>query len=274
MMALGNNKIPLGKQIPHSSNYDPSHLFPVPRIEGRKELNLKKKLSFSGVDIWNCYELSWLDLNGKPCIAVGTIIFPCTSENIIESKSMKLYFNSLNQTKFKSHNEFQKTISDDLSNVSGDKVETSLLLPENFRNEQFAKEEGICIDSHEIKTDKYSVDTSILKCDQKVVSETLYSNLLRTNCPVTGQPDWGTVIIEYSGKKINQKSLLKYITSFRNHTGFHENCVEKIFTDLKNNCKTKKLSVQARFTRRGGIDINPCRSDFDKKFLNLRSVRQ
>lgn len=269
-----NKSIPLGRSVCHSETYDPSHLFPVPRKESRKPLGLATALPFHGVDIWNAYELSWLNPKGKPCVALGEISFPCGSEHIVESKSLKLYLNSFNQTCFDAPETVAQTMQKDLSAAAGDPVAVTLLMPEEFARMKICPPQGECLDGLDLEMDTYKRDPGCLTTRSVKVEETLYSHLLRTNCPVTGQPDWATVIIDYSGKAIDHEGLLRYIVSFRQHTGFHENCVERIFMDLLNRCRPDRLSVNARFTRRGGLDINPCRSTDERGFSNTRLARQ
>ena len=276
MIDKNNNKlIPLGKKINYKFKYNPLHLFPISRKDSRKNLGIINEIPFTGNDIWNCYEISWLDFLGKPQVAIARFIFPFNTENIIESKSIKLYFNSFNQTCFKSHKDVKQIIENDLSNIAKGKVFVSLILPENFSKEKLFNYNGILIDNINLKMEEYIINPDFLfVCKQEKTSEKLFSNLLRTNCPVTSQPDWASIIIEYSGKKINHKGLLKYLISFREHTGFHENCVERIFMDILKKCKPEKLLVYARFTRRGGIDINPYRANYDVIFSDIRFPRQ
>ena len=271
-----DNGIPLGRQVGHSKTYDPSQLFCVPRKDARKTLGLSGPLPFSGVDIWNAYELSWLDGRGKPCVAAGEIFFPSSSENIIESKSLKLYLNSFNFTRFESPEKVKEIIIRDLSREAVADVAVTLLMPEAFAMLDIKMPRGTCIDAMDIKNeiDDYSLTPSYLKTGSGMFEESLFSNLLRTNCPVTGQPDWATVMIHYRGNAIDHEGLLRYIISLRQHEGFHENCVELIFMDILTRCTPDFLSVQARFTRRGGLDINPCRSTGEKRFYNTRLARQ
>lgn len=268
--------IPLGRQIGHSKTYDSSQLFCVPRKDARRTLGITAPLPFYGVDIWNAYELSWLDKKGKPCVAAGEILFPCTSENIIESKSLKLYFNSFNFTRFESPEKVKETIIRDLSREAGADVALTLFMPEAFAMLDIKAPRGTCLDFIDVKDDfdEYELNPAYLKTGPGRVEETLFSNLLRTNCPVTGQPDWATVMIHYRGYAMDHEGLLRYIISLRQHEGFHENCVELIFMDILNKCTLDFLSVQARFTRRGGLDINPCRSTSETRFSNIRLARQ
>ncbi|MBI9087918.1 MAG: NADPH-dependent 7-cyano-7-deazaguanine reductase QueF [Desulfobacterium sp.] len=269
-----NKNIPLGKSVGHSETYAPSHLFPVPRKESRKALGLVSALPFHGVDIWNAYELSWLTPKGKPCVAMGEFSFPCTSKHIVESKSLKLYLNSLNQTCFDAPETVARTIQKDLSVAAGAQAAVTLLMPEEFAKMQICSPQGDCLDGLDLGMDTYTREPGYLTTRSVKAEEQLYSRLLRTNCPVTGQPDWATVMIDYSGNAIDHAGLLRYIVSFRQHTGFHENCVERIFMDIVNRCQPDRLSVNARFTRRGGLDINPQRSTNEKRFPNIRLARQ
>ncbi len=264
---------PLGKKISHKRSYDPSQLFPIERVDARASIGIEIP-QFKGCDIWNCYEISWLNLKGKPEIALGRFFIPFDSKCIIESKSMKLYLNSFNQTRFKSFKTVEETIKKDLSLASSSEVGVNIIMPENFNSETIEKPKGECIDHLDIELNEYIVTPEYLKAEGVVTNEKLYSNLLRTNCPVTDQPDWATILIEYSGKKIERHSLLKYLVSFREHSGFHENCVETIYMDIMKRCNPEKLLVNARFTRRGGIDINPYRSNFDITLEDRRLVRQ
>ena len=271
-----NSNIPLGKEVSYLSTYKPNLLFPVPRKLNRQTLGIQDKLPFTGFDIWNAYEMSWLETGGKPRVAIAEIIFAADSVNIIESKSLKLYLNSFNQTHFSSPGEVTQLIREDLEKVAQGQVSIALTLPGAFQHYTFSEPEGVCIDSPKIQTDCYNYNTASLVCDKGRIQECVYSNLLRSNCPVTGQPDWGTVIVNYTGRKISHSGLLRYIISFREHTGFHENCVEQIFADLMEYCAPEALSVYARFTRRGGIDINPFRSTKGEVQFpgNYRTARQ
>ena len=253
---------PLGQKTAYISEYDASLLFPIPRSDSRKALGLTGDLPFHGKDIWTGYELSWLNQKGKPEVAVAEFSIPFDSQFIIESKSFKLYLNSLNQTKFSSWNKVEELLIKDLSLVARARIDVrlyelsnSLALPINTTAELS------CIDELDVFVEQYHPDAGLLTVDNaNIVSENLYSNLLKSNCPVTGQPDWASLFIEYSGAKINREALLRYVISFREHQDFHEHCVERIFVDILNRCQPKHLSVYARYTRRGGLDINPFRS--------------
>ncbi len=269
---------PLGKKTSYKSIYDKSLLFPIPRKLKRDEINIPEKLPFSGGDIWNAYEISWLDQKGKPMVALGEFTFPCESVNLIESKSLKLYLNSFNNTKISSINEVSDIIKKDLSEAVQANVEVNLYSLSNEQFSQINQLEGINIDDLDVECSEYTVNNKLLKleADSTFVEESLNSHLLKSNCLVTGQPDWASVLIKYSGKKINRENLLKYIISFRNHDEFHEQCVERIFTDILSICKPEKLFVYARYTRRGGLDINPFRTNYKEADLNtnIRLIRQ
>jgi 7-cyano-7-deazaguanine reductase len=269
---------PLGKPVSYQSQYEPSLLFSMPRAGKRAELNIAGSLPFFGIDIWNAYEVSWLNMRGKPQIAIASITVPADSPAIIESKSMKLYFNSFNQTRLAGTDALLELLRSDLSAGFGAPVQVSLTLPDAFAKLKMEELDGVLLDRLDIEVDDYAVDAGLLKTEhsESPVEETLVSHLLKSNCLVTGQPDWGSVQIRYVGAPINQEGLLKYLIGFRNHDEFHEQCVERIFMDILRQCKPQKLAVYARYTRRGGIDINPWRSNFStgKRPPNLRNARQ
>ena len=269
---------PLGKPADYISSYDPSLLFPIPRHEQRGQIGIGKTLPFFGLDIWNAYEVSWLNLRGKPQIAIATFMVPADSANIIESKSFKLYLNSFNQTRFGDSDAILALLKQDISAGFGAPVQVKLTLPSEFSQQRFAELEGVLLDRLDIEIDQYHPDTAHLLSDHASppVEETLVSHLLKSNCLVTGQPDWGSVQIHYVGALIDQAGLLKYLIGFRGHNEFHEHCVERIFTDIVKHCRPQKLSVYARYTRRGGLDINPWRSNFTSNQLpgNIRNARQ
>lgn len=271
---------PLGQTTEYKTQYDPSLLFPIPRAESRKGLGVSTdNLPFFGVDVWTGYELSWLDQSGKPRVAVAEFFVPCQSEFIVESKSFKLYLNSFNQTKLASSNELVERLTRDLSAVTGAEVRVELYSLNDSKSPlaAIAPLGGICIDGIEASIDRYSPDKHLLKLStaSEVVEETLYSHLLKTNCPVTGQPDWATLIVSYRGKKIDPESLLKFVVSYREHQDFHEHCVESIYMALQEMCSPEQLCVLARYTRRGGLDINPLRSStIEFSSETLRTLRQ
>jgi 7-cyano-7-deazaguanine reductase len=268
---------PLGKTSAYQTQYAPDLLFPIPRQSKRDELGISGTLPFFGVDIWNAYEISWLNMRGKPQVAIATITAPADSPNIIESKSFKLYLNSFNQTRLANHEALLALLRDDLSAGFGAPVHIALTLPEDFGTLKMGELDGILLDRLDIEVDSYSPAPALLKAakDEPPVQETLVSHLLKSNCLVTGQPDWASVQIQYAGPQIDQEMLLKYLIGFREHNEFHEQCVERIFTDILRQCAPHKLAVYARYTRRGGLDINPYRTNFTgQRPPNLRTARQ
>lgn len=273
-MSLEN--APLGQHVAYPSQYDVSLLFPIARALNRASLNLSSPLPFAGVDIWNAYELSWLDAKGKPQVGMATFSVPADSPNIIESKSFKLYLNSFNQTRLDGAAQLVDYLNRDLSTAAGADVGVDVILPTRFSQLNIGELEGEYIDDLDIDVDSYTPDASLLHCtDAEPVSETLVSRLLKSNCPVTGQPDWASVQIQYEGKPLDRAALLRYIVSFRNHAEFHEHCVERIFTDIMSTCQPNRLTVYARYTRRGGLDINPWRSNMGEPAPDdLRTARQ
>nr|WP_315232617.1 NADPH-dependent 7-cyano-7-deazaguanine reductase QueF [uncultured Albidiferax sp.] len=274
----------LGKSSAYIDQYDASLLFPIPRAVKRAEIGLADKAApFFGADLWTAFELSWLNLRGKPQVALAHITVPCETPNIIESKSFKLYLNSFNNTRFADAAMVQARIRSDISEAAWRGSDTPstvgvrILLPEMFDREPVHELDGLSLDRLDMDFDTYSPDPSLLSAalDEAPVSEVLTSNLLKSNCLVTGQPDWGSVQISYSGPQIDQAGLLKYLVSFRNHNEFHEQCVERIFMELWTRCKPIKLSVYARYTRRGGLDINPFRTSHPGALPgNIRTARQ
>jgi len=269
---------PLGKPTTYQSEYTPSLLFPMARAPKREEIGVTGTLPFFGIDIWNAYELSWLNLRGKPQIALATITVPADSPNIVESKSFKLYLNSFNQTRLAGPEAMLELLRADLSAGFGAPVQVKLTLPDAFSSLQMGDLDGLLLDRLDIEVDQYTPNAVLLSAnhEEAIVEETLVSHLLKSNCLVTGQPDWGSVQIRYVGAQIDQEGLLKYLIGFRNHNEFHEQCVERIFMDILRQCRPQKLAVYARYTRRGGLDINPWRSNFttSQRPSNLRNARQ
>jgi 7-cyano-7-deazaguanine reductase len=268
---------PLGKAVTYGEQYDPSLLFPIERSRGRDAIGVPATLPFFGTDIWNAYELSWLNERGKPQIALATFYVPAESPNIVESKSFKLYLGSFAQTRVASIDALRDTIRADVSACVGANVSVRLTPPGEFGKLELDELAGTSLDRLDLDTDVYSPDPTLLRADfdQAPVDETVFSNLLKSNCPVTGQPDWGSVQIRYIGPPIDHAGLLRYIVSYRSHTGFHEQCVERIFVDIQRACKPIKLAVYARYTRRGGLDINPFRTNFNLPLPdNARTARQ
>lgn len=274
----------LGQQSAYSNQYDPSLLFPIARSDNRSSLGLNSQSTppFFGVDIWNAYELAWLNLKGKPQIALAEFIIPADSPNMIESKSFKLYLNSLNQHCFADFAAVKTCLQHDLSQVLGTGLQVRLVQPcEITSNKKMAPIEelsGQLLDRLDIEVNSHqSADLLLLKADHTSapITQTLVSHLLKSNCPVTGQPDWASVQIQYQGRPIDEEGLLRYLIGFRQLGEFHEHCVEKIFCDIKIQCQPEKLSVYARYTRRGGLDINPFRTDFNAAWPNnIRHARQ
>ncbi|BDA12609.1 NADPH-dependent 7-cyano-7-deazaguanine reductase [Aeromonas caviae] len=265
----------LGQQSAYISQYTPSLLQPVPRSLNRDDLGLRGELPFQGCDVWTLYELSWLNAKGKPVVAIGEVFVPATSPNLIESKSFKLYLNSFNQTRCDSLEAVQALLVQDLSGCAGAPVSVTLFTLDQAPH-QIAQLPGECIDNLDIEVDGYEFDATLLQgaAGREIVEETLHSHLLKSNCLVTSQPDWGSVVIHYRGPRLDREKLLRYLISFRQHNEFHEQCIERIFTDLKHFCAPEKLTVHARYTRRGGLDINPFRSDWEPVPANLRLIRQ
>jgi 7-cyano-7-deazaguanine reductase len=264
----------LGKATVYKEIYSPNLLQAVPRSMNRVELNLTTKLPFSGTDRWNGYELSWLNPKGKPKVAIMRCEVPISSPNLVESKSFKLYLNSFNQSHFDSIDSVAEALTKDLSQCAGEKVNIMLFKPAEFTQMQISCFDALSIDDLDIEVKDYQLEPSNLTVDGEQVEETLSSDLLKSNCLITNQPDWGSVFIRYQGQKINHEGLLRYLISFRQHNEFHEQCVERIFCDIMTQCKPNKLSVYARYTRRGGLDINPFRSNFEQIYPEVRLARQ
>lgn len=277
----------LGKASAYVDQYDAALLFPIPRSEKRNEIGITASLPFMGADLWTAFELSWLNSKGKPQIAIAQITIPCESPCIVESKSVKLYFNSFNNTRFGGTNhgadEVREAIALDIgaavfNTPRGERrVGVRVIAQEAFHDEKVQELDGVLLDRLDVECTHYTPAPQLLTAafDEQPVSETLVSHLLKSNCLVTGQPDWGSVQIEYSGPQIDQGGLLQYLVSFRNHNEFHEQCVERIYTDIWARCQPIKLAVYARYTRRGGVDINPFRTSYPQALpSNVRSARQ
>ena len=272
------DQAPLGKVSENPQQYSPNLLFPISRSDNRAKLGIKESLPFFGVDIWNAYELSWLNAKGKPQIALASFMVPANSPNIIESKSWKLYLNSLNNHRIDSETALIELLSKDLNQAAGATVNVQLHKPEKISQLGMKELEGKLLDRLDLEIDPHQEPQADLLKTQDglgVVEETLVTHLLRSNCPVTGQPDWASVQIRYVGLTIDEESLLRYLIAFREHQEFHEHCVDKLYMDIKEKCRPSKLSVYARYTRRGGIDINPFRADFNAEWPdNTRHSRQ
>lgn len=249
---------PLGKESQYPSQYDASLLFPIARSQGRDLLGIHQVLPFSGVDNWTAYEISWLDKNGKPKVAIGYFSFPCDSPNLVESKSFKLYLNSFNLSRFDSQNDIEQLMVTDLSAICGAQVKLNLLPLDNAVH-VVTPWPHESIDQQPLLTLAKEPDVNLLEVGDAQVSAKLQTHLFRSLCPVTAQPDWASIRIEYHGLEINKASLLTYLVSYRQHQGFHEQCVEQMFQDLAHVTQADSLLVGARFLRRGGLDINPVR---------------
>jgi len=265
----------LGEKSAYQTKYNPALLYPIPRKNKRDEIGISGTLPFRGVDIWTAYEMSWLNLKGKPSVAIGEFRIPCESPNIIESKSFKLYLNSLNNSQFETLAQVKEIVRKDLSRAAGMELQVEIQVLADA-DSTIAALSGACLDGLDIECTEYQPNPELLRTEPTVVQEVLYSDLLKSNCLVTGQPDWGSIEIRYRGKKINHEGLLKYIVSLRDHNEFHEQCVERIFSDILKKCSPKELSVYARYTRRGGLDINPFRTNAKTvpQVVNQRLIRQ
>jgi 7-cyano-7-deazaguanine reductase len=251
----------LGRVVAYRDTYAPELLFPIDRQLKRDELGIAAgALPFVGEDLWNAYELSWLDARGKPVVALGEFRVPADSPRLIESKSLKLYLNSFNQQRVGSVSEVQSRIAADLGAAAGAAVGVVLMPLATQPQRRFAYPQGECLDALDIAIDTYQPAPELLRAPGAVVEETLYSHLLKSNCLVTGQPDWGMLVVRYRGPAIDREGLLRYVVSFRAHNEFHEQCVERVFCDIMARCRPHELAVWARYTRRGGLDINPFRA--------------
>lgn len=269
------SKNPLGKDSEYPDRYAPDVLCPIRRSDARNAMGLSGTLPFGGADIWNAYELTWLEESGRPVVATAVLQVPATSKQIFESKSLKIYLNSFSMCRYASVDELSSVIARDLGEIAKSEVSVKLTPSGESVNDVIGALPGTCIDSATGDFSAPDVDASLLRANaEEVVEEELHSHLLRSNCPVTNQPDLGSVLIRYRGPQISHSSLLEYIVSFRQHNDFHEACVERMFIDIKERCKTQKLSLSAYYTRRGGIDINPFRSDFEANAAKIRLWRQ
>ena len=272
--------LPLGQATQYPEQYDPGLLYPIPRSENRLKLGLREgqALPFVGVDIWNAFELSWLNHKGKPQIALAEFQIPADSPKMIESKSFKIYLNSLNNTRFENENEVRERLVADLSAVAGSKITARIQANDAIAKKGMQEMGGVLLDRLDIEIDPHiPADPNLLGVNEEFgpIEQCLVSHLLKSNCPVTGQPDWASVQIRYQGRPILEEGLLRYLIGFRQLGEFHEHCVETIFSDIKRQCKPDKLSVYARYTRRGGLDINPFRTDHNAPWPeNTRHSRQ
>ena len=272
------NDLTLGKPTDYCSEYNAKLLQAVPRKLNRESLNISdNNLAFTGEDVWYGYELSWLNNKGKPIVAVAEFTFNCSSPNIVESKSFKLYLNSFNQTRFDSWKEVEELMVKDLSFTSGCHATVKLFPVDQCKPLSIAANIGECIDDIDVEINDYNINANLLSLtnkNNKVKDKAIVSHLLKSNCLITNQPDWASIYITYSGQEIDNAALLKYLISFRQHNEFHEQCVERIFTDLQKHCNPEKLTVYARYTRRGGLDINPYRTTENNTAPSLRTLRQ
>ena len=271
------NALKLGQQTKYAEKYDRTLLQPVPRHLNRDMLNIITTQPFTiGADIWTAYEISWLNPKGVPQVAIADVSIDFHSENLIESKSFKLYLTSFNQSQFANFTEVQQILQQDLKDCAKGEVKVRLNSLTDYTQQPIAALDGDCIDGLDIEIEDYAFNAELLKdcTNDNIVEETLVSHLLKSNCLITQQPDWGSLQIHYVGKQINREQLLRYIISFRQHNEFHEQCVERIFCDLMHFAAPEKLTVYARYTRRGGLDINPYRSNFEPLPLNMRLARQ
>lgn len=269
--------LPLGRNTDYPRQYDPTLLRSIPRADSRREAGIPEPLPFDGIDLWNAYELSWLDPTGKPCAHVGELRFPATSPWIIESKSLKLYLFSLNEERYASTEEVCEVIREDLMSAVDADVKVELTPVVEIPEQRVLVLPGTSIDDLEVGDIPHDVDPEVLRgstASDRETQESLHTHLFQTHCPVTNQPDWASVLIDYQGPRIDRQKLLSYLLSYRNHRGFAEACVERMFTDIERQCQPVKLTVHARFNRRGGLDINPFRSNFETEVENLRLWRQ
>ena len=266
---------PLGRPAGHPDRYAPSLLYAVPRQPQRAALGLAARLPFTGVDVWTAYELTWLDAMGKPQVALATLEIPAESPSLVESKSMKLYLGSFAQTNFAGMTEVSAAIERDVSAVTGAKVGVTLRGPAAFDAQTIRELAGESLDSLTVPCDTYDVEPGFLEAGGERVEETVTTRLFRSVCPVTSQPDIASVQVAYRGPRLDREGLLRYLVSYRCHAGFHEHCVERIYVDVAARCGCEQLSVLARFTRRGGLDINPFRTNAGATApANVRTARQ
>ena len=269
----GNN--PLGQATVYPEHYTPDLLYAIARIDARAALGIDAELPFHGTDIWNAWDLTWLDPDGLPRVGTAEFRVPADSPNLVESKSLKLYLGSFAMSAFDSAQDLGAVVTKDLSAAAGKDVTVTVRDPDTPDGSAIARLPGLCIDARPVHCDTYEVDPGLLAADTSdIVAEDLHSHLLRSLCPVTGQPDMGSVSISYRGPRIDPAALLRYIVSYRQHQDFHEACVERMFMDIRERCGAEQLSVTARYQRRGGLDINPFRSNFETSVPNTRLWRQ
>ena len=272
---MKDRKVPLGQETGYPDKYAPELLCSISRADGRAHLNVSGALPFRGVDTWNAWELTWLGEGDLPAVATAEIAVPADSPCIVESKSLKLYLNSFSMSRFSSYVEVAETIASDLGTCVGTRVDVKVQAVVSTEARRVSRLAGTCLDSMPVTCTDWEVNADLLRADSDaIVEEDLHTHLLRSLCPVTSQPDTGSLQISYRGPEIDRASLLRYIVSYRQHNDFHEACVERMFIDLVSRCAPEKLSIHARYQRRGGIDINPYRSSSDERPLNLRLWRQ
>jgi len=264
---------PLGQDTQYVNRYDPGQLYPIERSLNWARRGIERaSLPFTGEDIWNAYEVSWLNARGKPVVRLAEFRIPAVSSHIIESKSFKLYLNSFNLSRFETEAKVLELMTRDLSAAAGGEVKVRLIDPDAAL--PIERLDGICIDDLDVEISHYQPQPELLRAGSEVVEERLYSHLLKSNCPVTGQPDWASIQIVYRGPRIDREGLLQYLISYREHGDFHEQCVENIFMDIWQRCRPEALTVSARYLRRGGLDLNPWRSSLTGQAPNLRLNRQ
>ena len=271
---MTDRTLPLGRKTAYPNKYQPDLLFPIARSESRASY-LSGELPFDGADIWNAWELTWLKPGGLPVVATAQIVIPADSPNLIESKSLKLYLNSFAMSHFDDAREVRRRLSEDLGSRVGADISVQIQMLEDAEANVVAQLPGLCLDSKPATPTNWEADATLLTIDTETnVEEELHSHLLRSLCPVTGQPDIGSIAIHYCGPRIDHTSLLQYIVSFREHNDFHEACIERMFVDILERCQPERLGLYARYQRRGGIDINPMRSNYGLAVENLRLWRQ
>ena len=268
-------ELPLGKTTSYPDRYAPELLCPIARTDSRERMGIAATPTFDGVDIWNAWDLTWLGRRGQPQTATAEMRIPADSPQIVESKSMKLYLGSFAMSEYESTDALRDAIAADLAKCTGASVSVRIDTLDTTQGRGLQRLPGASLDRHDVDCSVWQVDAGLLRADaDTTVREDLYSDAMRSLCPVTGQPDLASVLICYAGPKIDRSSLLRYIVSYRQHQDFHENCVERMFVDIAANCGVHKLTVYARYQRRGGIDINPFRSNFEPAPRNLRLWRQ
>lgn len=266
------NSNPLGKGTDYPKEFSPDLLFAIPRDQARAEIDLGDKLPFVGYDEWNLYELCWLDSHGSPQVGIGQLVVPADSPNIVESKSLKLYINSLFYKRFESRDQLISQVSADLKECIGSELDFFV----NKAHTSRQQDSYISLDRHKVtasqKADIRNVETEINTVNRIYRYET---KRFRSLCPVTGQPDWASIYIRIDGLALHEQTLAQYLAGYAEHEGFHENCVERIYCELQQQLDPDQLSVAARFTRRGGIDINPVRAN-SMQVLEMpgRGIRQ